>query len=133
MAEAPEVGSASNRYRFERLLGEGAYGTVYRGVNTDTGAAVALKKFKGADDDDEEMLEYVQKTERREIELLRALAQPAGPHPNIIELLDVFHRPPRTAPTARCSAWYLSSFPTAPALSASRNARAASPRQPFVP
>ena len=93
LPEAKEVGSASNRYRFEQLLGEGAYGTVYRGVNTDTGTAVALKKFKGADDDDQEMLEYVQKTERREIELLRALAQPAGPHPNIIELLDVFTSP----------------------------------------
>ncbi len=104
LAEAPEIGSASDKYRFERLLGEGAYGTVYRGVNTDTGAAVALKKFKGADDDDEEMLEYVQKTERREIELLRALAQPAGPHPNIIELLDVFTSPAEdgTNSTVQC-------------------------------
>lgn len=30
----------------ERLLGEGAYGVVYRGKNEETGETIALKKIK---------------------------------------------------------------------------------------
>ena len=41
-------------YDVKQLLGEGAYGWVYSGVTKKSGDKVAIKKFKGISDDDED-------------------------------------------------------------------------------
>ena len=65
-----------NKYEVVGVVGEGAYGTVLRCRNKETGEAVAVKKFKENDDDP-----AVRKTTLREVKVLRSLQQE-----NIVEL-----------------------------------------------
>ena len=67
--------------KFEVLgvVGEGAYGIVYKCKNKETGKYVAIKKFKETED------ELVQKTMKRELKMLQQLK-----HPNIVEFQESF-------------------------------------------
>lgn len=60
-------------------LGEGAYGVVYKGLNTKTNTVIALKKIKL-----ETQSEGVPSTTIREISVLREID-----HVNVVKLLDV--------------------------------------------
>jgi len=71
-----------NKYEVLGVVGEGAYGVVLRCRNRESGATVAVKKFKETDDD-----EIVRKTILREVKMLRALR-----HPNIVSLREAFRR-----------------------------------------
>ena len=62
-------------------VGEGTYGTVFKGKNLKTGEIVAMKKIKLESED-----EGVPSTAIREISLLKELE-----HPGIVQLLDVVH------------------------------------------
>lgn len=59
-----------NKYEVMGIVGEGAYGTVLRCRNKETGESVAVKKFKENDDDP-----AVRKTTLREVKVLRTLQQ----------------------------------------------------------
>lgn len=73
-----------NKYEVLGIVGEGAYGVVYKARNKETGDygnyitgfIVAIKKFKETDDD-----EIVKKTTMREVKMLRLLKQE-----NIVQL-----------------------------------------------
>lgn len=67
------------RYEMGEFLGEGGMGAVYRGVDRQRGAPVAIKLIR-ADVTDPAMIERF----RREGEMLRQLD-----HPNIVKLLDM--------------------------------------------
>lgn len=62
-----------NKYEILGIIGEGAYGYVYK-AKCPKGELVAIKKFKDGDDD-----ETVKKTILREVKMLRTLK-----HRNII-------------------------------------------------
>jgi len=68
----------AGQYNLEDVLGKGGMGTVYKGIDTHTGMAVAVKHLRTelATDD---MIERF----RREGEALRLLN-----HPNIVKMLD---------------------------------------------
>ena len=70
-----------NKYEVLGVVGEGAYGIVYKCKNKETGKYVAIKKFKEVDD------ELVKKTMKRELKMLQRLH-----HPNIVEFQDAFRR-----------------------------------------
>jgi cyclin-dependent kinase-like len=57
-----------NKYEIQGIVGEGAYGIVYKARNKETGEIVAIKKFKESEDD-----EIVKKTTLREVKMLRTL------------------------------------------------------------
>ena len=57
-----------NKYEIQGIVGEGAYGIVYKGRNKETGEVVAIKKFKESEED-----EIVKKTTFREVKMLRML------------------------------------------------------------
>jgi len=57
-----------NKYEIQGIIGEGAYGIVYKAKNKDTGETVAIKKFKESEED-----EIVKKTTLREVKMLRTL------------------------------------------------------------
>ncbi len=63
-----------------KQVGDGAYGTVYKAVDTSTGEVVAIKKIKRKFDTWEECMS------QREVRVLRKLS-----HPNIVRLREV-HR-----------------------------------------
>ena len=65
------------------LLGEGAYGKVYKARSVRTGEAVAMKQMKL-----DAQKEGVPSTAIREIALLKELV-----HPNVVRILDVFCNP----------------------------------------
>ncbi|KPM10409.1 Cation transport regulator-like protein 1 [Sarcoptes scabiei] len=69
--------------KYEKLekIGEGTYGTVFKGKNRETGEIVALKRVRLDDDD-----EGVPSSALREICLLKELD-----HRNIVRLYDVLH------------------------------------------
>lgn len=69
------------RYIKKELLGKGAYGKVYRGIDTQDNKEVALKKMKLKSVD-----EGIPVTSLREIALLKSLD-----HPNIMKLYNVIH------------------------------------------
>lgn len=80
-----------NKYDIIGIVGEGAYGIVYKAKCKETGEfgkhlfltpAVGIKKFKESDDD-----EIVKKTTLREVKMLRALKQD-----NIVRLIDCFKK-----------------------------------------
>ena len=73
---------AMNKYEVLGVVGEGAYGVVLRCRNRESGATVAVKKFKETDDD-----AIVRKTILREVKMLRSLK-----HPNIVSLREAFRR-----------------------------------------
>ena len=67
------------KYEVIGVVGEGAYGIVYKCKNRETGKYVAIKKFKETED------EQVQKTMRRELKMLQQLK-----HDNIVEFQESF-------------------------------------------
>ena len=70
-----------NKYEVLGVVGEGAYGIVYKCKNEETGKYVAIKKFKEVGDD------LVKKTMKRELKMLQRLH-----HPNVVEFQDAFRR-----------------------------------------
>ena len=70
-----------NKYEVIGIVGEGAYGIVYKCKNIETGKYVAIKKFKEIGDD------LIKKTMKRELKMLQRLH-----HPNIVEFQDAFKR-----------------------------------------
>ena len=78
-----------NKYEVQGIVGEGAYGIVYKALNKETGESgnlftlvVAIKKFKESDEDD-----IVKKTALREVRMLRMVN-----HGNIVQLKEAFKR-----------------------------------------
>ena len=67
------------KYEVLGVVGEGAYGIVYKCKNKETGKYVAIKKFKETED------ELVQKTMKRELKMLQQLK-----HENIVEFQESF-------------------------------------------
>ena len=67
------------KYSFLEIIGEGAYGIVYKCLNTETNKYVAIKKFKETND------VIVQKTIQRELEMIRQTK-----HPNIVDFIEAF-------------------------------------------
>lgn len=57
-----------NKYEIQGLVGEGAFGIVYKAKNKETGEVVAIKKFKEEDTDEE-----LRKNTLREVKMLRFL------------------------------------------------------------
>ena len=70
-----------NKYEVIGVVGEGAYGIVYKCKNKETNKYVAIKKFKEINDD------LVKKTMKRELKILQKLH-----HPNIVDFQDAFKR-----------------------------------------
>ena len=68
------------KYEVLGVVGEGAYGIVYKCKNKETGKFVAIKKFKETQD------EIVQKTMKRELKMLQQLK-----HENIVEFQESFN------------------------------------------
>ncbi len=71
----------NNKYEVLGIVGEGAYGIVYKCRNKETGEFVAIKKFKETED------EVVQKSMQRELKVLKILK-----HENIVEFKEAFKR-----------------------------------------
>ena len=81
-----------NKYEIIGIVGEGAYGVVYKAKHKETGEfgmwllitqlVVAIKKFKESDED-----EIAKKTIMREVKMLRMLK-----HHNIVLLKEAFKR-----------------------------------------
>ena len=83
-----------NKYEIVGIVGEGAYGIVYKAKNKESGEfgkrqwanntdLVAIKKFKENTDEDE----IVKKTTMREVKMLRTLK-----HENIVVLKEAIKR-----------------------------------------
>ena len=71
-----------NKYEIIGIVGEGAYGVVYKAKCKETGDFVAIKKFKESDED-----EIAKKTIMREVKMLRLLK-----YKNIVLLKEAFKR-----------------------------------------
>ena len=67
------------KYEVIGVVGEGAYGIVYKCKNKETGKYVAIKKFKETED------ELVKKTMKRELKMLQQLK-----HENIVDFQESF-------------------------------------------
>jgi len=70
-----------SKYEVIGIVGEGAYGVVYKCKNKENGEFVAIKKFKEVED------ELVKKTMTRELRVLQMLK-----HDNIVEYKEAFKR-----------------------------------------
>ena len=68
-----------NKYKVLGIVGEGAYGIVYKCLNKETNKYVAVKKFKETHD------KLVQKTMKRELAMLQLLR-----HENVVEFQESF-------------------------------------------
>ena len=68
-----------NKYEVLGIVGEGAYGIVYKCLNKETNKFVAVKKFKETHD------KLVQKTMKRELAMLQLLR-----HENVVEFQESF-------------------------------------------
>ena len=68
-----------NKYEVIGVVGEGAYGIVYKCLNKETNKYVAVKKFKETQD------KLVQKTMKRELAMLQLLR-----HENVVEFQESF-------------------------------------------
>ena len=75
---------SSDRYEEINIIGDGAYGTVYKARDTLNDTTVAMKKVKIALSED-----GVPVSALREISLLRQLGK--ADHPNVVKLLDICH------------------------------------------
>jgi cyclin-dependent kinase-like len=64
-----------NKYEIQGIVGEGAYGVVYKGKHKETGELVAIKKFKESVEEDE----VVKKTTMTEVKMFRMLK-----HENVV-------------------------------------------------
>ena len=81
-----------NKYEIIGIVGEGAYGIVYKAKNKENGELgnppisspfpVAIKKFKESEED-----ELVKKTTLREVKMLRMIK-----HENVVQLKEAFKR-----------------------------------------
>ena len=71
-----------NKYEIQGIVGEGAYGIVYKAKNKESGELVAIKKFKETEED-----EIVKQTTIREVKMLRLLKQD-----NIVRLIEAFKK-----------------------------------------
>lgn len=71
-------------YRLRQLLGEGAFSSVYKGTNTQTGETVAIKIISKAN-----LLQKQLANIHNEIHVMNTLAN-AGSHPNILRLIELF-------------------------------------------
>eukprot|EP00743_Colponemidia_sp_Colp-15_P002038 GILK01002212.1.p1 GENE.GILK01002212.1~~GILK01002212.1.p1 ORF type:complete len:462 (+),score=40.00 GILK01002212.1:175-1560(+) len=67
-----------NRYKTSKVIGDGTYGSVVRGVNRQTGEVVAIKKMK------KKFYSWEECMSLREVKSLRKLN-----HPNIVKLKEV--------------------------------------------
>lgn len=65
------------RQHFEEVIGEGAFGRVYKGLNAMTGQTVAIKQLPLAGANTEKL-----ETLQKEVNLLRKLR-----HPNIVKYI----------------------------------------------
>jgi len=74
-----KLNSMQKKYEVIGIVGEGAYGVVYKCRNKETGQFVAIKKFKETED------ELVQKTMRRELKMLQMLK-----HENCVDFQDAY-------------------------------------------
>jgi len=82
-----------NKYEILGIVGEGAYGVVYKAKNKETGelgkpngchkTLVAIKKFKESSEEDE----IVKKTTLREVKMLKTLKDD-----HIVKLIEAFKR-----------------------------------------
>jgi serine/threonine protein kinase len=81
------------RYEVAYKLGSGTYGTVYKGVDLETGSDVAIKKIRNNSKGD-----GVDPCTLREVALLKHL----GCHPNIISLLECVIQPTRILIVLEC-------------------------------
>ena len=70
-----------NKYEVLEVVGEGAYGIVYKCRNKETNKFVAIKKFKEVED------EIVKKTMKRELRMLQRMH-----HTNIVDFIEAFKR-----------------------------------------
>lgn len=70
-----------NKYRILEIIGEGTYGKVFKAQSKDTGAIVAIKRFKQSEDEDQ----HVRKTMNREIKVLKDYK-----HSNVVKLHQAF-------------------------------------------
>ena len=70
-----------NKYEVLGVVGEGAYGIVYKCKNKETGQYVAIKRFKEVEDD------LVKKTMKRELKMLQKLH-----HPNVVDFQEAYKR-----------------------------------------
>ncbi|KPA77920.1 protein kinase putative (CRK) [Leptomonas pyrrhocoris] len=77
--------STAGRYRHVVKLGEGTYGSVYKGTEIQTGRVVAFKRMVVTSDD-----EGIPGAAIREICLLKELR-----HNNVVELFEVLFEPPK--------------------------------------
>lgn len=71
-----------NKFELIGLVGEGAFGKVYKARNKETEEIVAIKKFMETNDNKE-----VKKTTYREVKFLKSLK-----HENIVEIKEAFAR-----------------------------------------
>jgi cyclin-dependent kinase-like len=82
-----------NKYEIIGIVGEGAYGIVYKAKNKDTGQfgkfillcylLVAIKKFKESAEEDE----IVKKTTKREVKMLSVLKDKS-----VVKMIEAFKR-----------------------------------------
>lgn len=67
-----------NKYQIFDIIGDGTYGTVYRGVNKETNEKVAIKKLK------DKIKSWNECLEQNEVKILKNLN-----HENIIKLTEI--------------------------------------------
>ena len=72
-----------NKYEILGIVGEGAYGIVYKAKVKETGQFVAIKKFKESAEEDL----IVKKTTQREVKMLNFLK-----YKSVIKMLEAFKR-----------------------------------------
>ena len=69
-----------NKYRILEVIGDGTYGTVYKGINTETNEKVAIKKLKAKVKSINECMNM------NEVKIVKKCN-----HENIIKLYEIIH------------------------------------------
>ena len=67
-----------NKYQIFEVIGDGTYGTVYRGLNIETNESVAIKKLK------DKIVSWNECIEKNEVQILKKLN-----HENIVKLHEI--------------------------------------------